>query len=431
MESLLSLLLFLSFSFSSRSQSGSFKSRSTAAAPRTTRPNAALAPSSVHQHDFHDSVDRMDALAADFSPPFKPARANRSAPAEGRSRRPEQPDPGARTPAVNAASAKPRRVLPVVTHPALDHPARRTSNLSLGRHGIPMPDRQHGSSRILRKKGQISDSERRGQADDKSNNPDNADSTDNADKTDTSRPLLPQRRLRPQPALIKGSFRSQPISQPISSTPKSTVASAPDYGDVITKRVLPVPPAAPKTRPLPPQPPPAARTGPSERDFLSPAPHSAPPEDKSDRSHSRSIRRSPGGKIPKMEVSMASGLQLTRDGAELMFTSNSTGPVLSVASSSGGSMVATASSDGAVRLYDTFQGRVTRELLYHQGAVCTVAFSPSGSRLASGGDDGCIAVWDVRTGELLRTLDFHKVALELGRVNAVSLVAQQSGDLVV
>ena len=94
-------------------------------------------------------------------------------------------------------------------------------------------------------------------------------------------------------------------------------------------------------------------------------------------------------------------------------------------------MVATASSDGAVRLYDTFQGRVTRELLYHQGAVCSVAFSPSGSRLASGGDDGCIAVWDVRTGELLRTLDFHKVALELGRVNAVSLVAQQSGDLVV
>jgi hypothetical protein len=115
------------------------------------------------------------------------------------------------------------------------------------------------------------------------------------------------------------------------------------------------------------------------------------------------------GDEPRMQVSAASHLDLNQDGAQLQSTARFNGPVLTVASSAGGSRVAAGGKDGAVRLYDAFQGVVTQELRYHQGSVHAVAFSPRGSRLASAGDDTRIAVWEVLTGTLQHELTQHKV----------------------
>jgi WD40 repeat protein len=57
--------------------------------------------------------------------------------------------------------------------------------------------------------------------------------------------------------------------------------------------------------------------------------------------------------------------------------------------------------DNSIRLWDTTNGKVVRELKGHTHAVTTIAFSPDGRRLASGSLDGSLRLWDVESGQEL------------------------------
>ena len=51
--------------------------------------------------------------------------------------------------------------------------------------------------------------------------------------------------------------------------------------------------------------------------------------------------------------------------------------------------------DTVVRVWDSRDGRLLRELRGHGGAVRCLAWSPDGRLLASGSDDTTVLVWDV------------------------------------
>ncbi|HEY6416173.1 MAG TPA: hypothetical protein VIX41_08050, partial [Acidimicrobiales bacterium] len=58
-------------------------------------------------------------------------------------------------------------------------------------------------------------------------------------------------------------------------------------------------------------------------------------------------------------------------------------------------------------LFDTRTGRLTAELVGHDGPVSAATFSPDGSLVATVSDDRTAAVWDATTGERLHVLEGH------------------------
>ncbi|HKB34906.1 MAG TPA: PQQ-binding-like beta-propeller repeat protein, partial [Gemmataceae bacterium] len=72
-----------------------------------------------------------------------------------------------------------------------------------------------------------------------------------------------------------------------------------------------------------------------------------------------------------------------------------------------GKVLATASHEGVVRLWDTGNGKLIRELVGHEGPVRGVCFSPDGKRLASASYDGTLKLWDPDNGKALVTLRWH------------------------
>src|SRR5262249_46714240 len=81
--------------------------------------------------------------------------------------------------------------------------------------------------------------------------------------------------------------------------------------------------------------------------------------------------------------------------------------VWSVALAGGGPVAGPAGGDGAVRLWDTAEGRSLRTLYGHTGEVYAVAFSASGRLLLSGGQDKTARVWDAADGKELARFNGH------------------------
>ncbi|HET6833875.1 MAG TPA: BTAD domain-containing putative transcriptional regulator [Acidimicrobiales bacterium] len=90
------------------------------------------------------------------------------------------------------------------------------------------------------------------------------------------------------------------------------------------------------------------------------------------------------------------GLALSPDGRTLVVTRSGAGP----------------------GLFDTRTGRLTAELVGHDGPVFAATFSPDGSLVATVSDDRTAAVWDATTGEQLHLLEGHA-----GEVTAASFGA--------
>jgi WD40 repeat protein len=78
--------------------------------------------------------------------------------------------------------------------------------------------------------------------------------------------------------------------------------------------------------------------------------------------------------------------------------------IYDLAFSPDGKVLATCGYDRLIRLWDTANGKLLRDLKDHSDAVYAVAFSPDGKLLASGAADRAVKIWDPTTGKRLYTL---------------------------
>jgi WD40 repeat protein len=70
-------------------------------------------------------------------------------------------------------------------------------------------------------------------------------------------------------------------------------------------------------------------------------------------------------------------------------------------------LLAAGDRNGAVKIWDTASGRLSRTLAGHDVSVRSVAYSDAGNRLASAGDDRLVKLWDTANGALAGVLRGH------------------------
>ncbi|MCP3914869.1 MAG: protein kinase [bacterium] len=94
----------------------------------------------------------------------------------------------------------------------------------------------------------------------------------------------------------------------------------------------------------------------------------------------------------------------TATGALTRTLEGHSGPVFELAWDAAGETLASASADGTARLWPVSSGGEPVVLRGHGAPVRSVAFGRAGTRVYTGGDDEAIRVWDARDGSLLRTI---------------------------
>ena len=72
-----------------------------------------------------------------------------------------------------------------------------------------------------------------------------------------------------------------------------------------------------------------------------------------------------------------------------------------------GSRVAVTSVDGKIRLFDTAQTNLVKEIEADDNALWSAAFSPDGRHLATASSDEVVALWDIATGKQLAAFAGH------------------------
>ena len=70
-----------------------------------------------------------------------------------------------------------------------------------------------------------------------------------------------------------------------------------------------------------------------------------------------------------------------------------------------GALLASGARDAVVRIWNTVDGKLVRELKGHGRDIYSAAFHPDGASLVTGDYDGKILHWELSTGKLARTLD--------------------------
>lgn len=97
---------------------------------------------------------------------------------------------------------------------------------------------------------------------------------------------------------------------------------------------------------------------------------------------------------------------------ELVFQTDHSSNIASVAFSPDGKVFATGSWDNTVKLWEVSRGYQLRTLVGHEKQVDAVAFSPDGKILASGSWDKTIRLWDPTSGALLHVCQGHRDRVE-------------------
>ena len=122
-----------------------------------------------------------------------------------------------------------------------------------------------------------------------------------------------------------------------------------------------------------------------------------------------SIAISPGGKLFSGSYNGAIHMWNLHTGKHLSRLPTQSERILTLACSPDGRLLASGGMDAVIRLWDTEQGTLLRELPGHSDWVCALAFAPGAdaSLIASGSVDQAVKVWDAQTGTCLRTLEGH------------------------
>jgi WD40 repeat protein len=74
--------------------------------------------------------------------------------------------------------------------------------------------------------------------------------------------------------------------------------------------------------------------------------------------------------------------------------------ITALAFAPGSDLAATGHDDGVIRLWDTADGQLIRQLRGYLRPVSALAFGPDGKRLVSAGEDKLMFVWNLETGEI-------------------------------
>eukprot|EP00736_Rhodelphis_marinus_P001616 Rmarinus@m.862 len=105
------------------------------------------------------------------------------------------------------------------------------------------------------------------------------------------------------------------------------------------------------------------------------------------------------------------------------------GTVWSVEFSPDGSMLASGGRDGAIRIWNSYDGRHLMTLLGHKRNVCSLHFSKKGDFMVSGSWDTTLCVWDMRQAVIVGTLKGHTKNVWAGQFNpSDTLIASGSED---
>jgi WD40 repeat protein len=115
----------------------------------------------------------------------------------------------------------------------------------------------------------------------------------------------------------------------------------------------------------------------------------------------------PGKRLVSGGADGAIRLWDTTDGREVLTMRGHRGDVTQVAVSPDGRLLASGGTDATVRLWDVDSGREVVRLIGHNGPVTGLAFTPDGSRLASGSADSTARLWDPAAGREVLTLTGH------------------------
>jgi WD40 repeat protein len=105
-----------------------------------------------------------------------------------------------------------------------------------------------------------------------------------------------------------------------------------------------------------------------------------------------------GGAEKTAEIIVVAG------GACLARLAGHEGEITCMAFSPDGQRIASGSEDGAIRLWDGFNGTALARMRGHDGLVTSVAFSPDGQRIASASVDKTVRTWDSAGGTELACL---------------------------
>lgn len=97
--------------------------------------------------------------------------------------------------------------------------------------------------------------------------------------------------------------------------------------------------------------------------------------------------------------------------AEIPFTMQNFGDLISAVYSADGKRIVTAGSDATAHVLDAATGADLLTLKGHAGVVSTAAFSADGNRIVTGSDDRTARVWDANTGVEQFTLRGHNGAV--------------------
>jgi WD40 repeat protein len=81
--------------------------------------------------------------------------------------------------------------------------------------------------------------------------------------------------------------------------------------------------------------------------------------------------------------------------------------VTALAFAPGSDLIATGHDDGLIRLWDTADGRLVRQLRGNLCPVSALTFSPDGAHLASASEDKLMLLWDVQSGKVDGLLGGH------------------------
>ena len=119
----------------------------------------------------------------------------------------------------------------------------------------------------------------------------------------------------------------------------------------------------------------------------------------------------------------------TTDGKLIKEIEAHEGAVTQVAVSPDGKTIVTSGADKKIKLWNAEDGKLIKEIVAHDGAVTCFSVSADSKSLITGGDDKKVKIWDVKTGKLNQTIDNEEKVLSVGSGGGMTIASGGEGTV--